>query len=409
MKRYFSRNGWLFLFQGMFFCFGYAFFDASNVLPVYVEKLTGSLVLASLPYVLKLACSALGQLSFGMMFLKKKNIPHYLGFLMMASYSSPILTVIAILLNFSDLFIAIAVLVSVFCMWIFEGSLYIGFYDTFGRTMDSIERGRVSGLMQGAGGVLALIGALVVRQILNADLQINTQYLIIFAIAAAILVFSYINIFFLKVNLVPDRNFKILDEYKKLPQTMKGEKNFLKIEISQIFFFLATISVPVSLVICETYFHYSETLVNNLYLLQVLGIVLGGLIGVFITPKLGTMNTIRLFAFAGLGSAVFGFFAILTGGNLVLAAMMILCGGITLSSWVGYVNGVLDLANEENMSRFILLNSIFSFPFAFVYLCPSYLISWLGIQGFFILCSAFGVISILVMIGVKKQNSQLSS
>lgn len=144
-------------------------------------------------------------------------------------------------------------------------------------------------------------------------------------------------------------------------------------------------------------------MVNNLYLLQVLGIVLGGLIGVFITPKLGTMNTIRLFAFAGLGSAVFGFFAILSGGNLLLAAMMILCGGITLSSWVGYVNGVLDLANEENMSRFILLNSIFSFPFAFVYLCPSYLISWLGIQGFFILCAAFGIISILSMIGVKKQ------
>ena len=406
MKRYFSRNGWLFLLQGAFFCFGYAFFDASNVLPVYVEKLTGSLLLSSIPYVLKLACSALGQLSFGMMFLKKKNIPRYLGFLMMASYSSPILAIVAILLDFSDLFIAIAVIVSVFCMWMFEGSLYIGFYDTFGRTMGSIERGRVSGLMQGAGGILALVGAFVVRLILNTDLPLNTQYLIIFALAAFILIFSYINIFFCKVNLIPNDTVKILGEYKKLPQTLKGEKTFLKIEISQIFFFLATISVPVSLVICNTHFHYPDTLVNNLYLLQVLGIVLGGLIGVFITPKLGTMNTIRLFAAAGLGSAVFGFFAILSGGNLVLTAIMILCGGITLSSWVGYINGVLDLANEENMPRFILLNSIFSFPFAFVYLCPSYLISWLGIEGFFLLCAAFGVISILALIGVKKRQSE---
>jgi len=181
------RNYYLFLAEGTVYLTGLAFFEPATVIPALVGTLTDSSVVVGLVTAVR----------YGFWLLPQVVVAGYVSAL---PYKRPLMVWAGVAQKLAILGMATVVyflatsrpelaLVLFFLLYtvscVNEGVSSLTWTDVVGKSVDERGRGRLFGLMQFVGGLLALLGGLLVKRILEA-LPYPANYSVILTIGVTV-------------------------------------------------------------------------------------------------------------------------------------------------------------------------------------------------------------------------------
>lgn len=389
-----------FLFQGIFFFIGYSFLDVTTVMPIFIEGITGRVELAGVASTIRQASTLSVQLFLGAYIMKVKNVPRYISLFMALGYAAPLMLVPALFFQVSATWLIALTFISVAVMWSADGLVVIGYYDLLGRTVSGENRSRVLGFSQLLGGGGAVVGTFIVKLILDHPrMGFQLKYMVIFSLGSLILLLGAWAMS--RAKDLPHRQeireYRLMDQLKKIPALFKGNPLFRQCMYCQICFVIALMSAPFVLIISKNQLGLSATFVSTLLNIQVVGMLIGGGISAIVGPKKGNGFVLLCFCLIGFLPGSMGLLAIFGLGNPeVLAVIMTMAAGLSAAAWIGFMNGIIDVTSGADRPVFMLMNSLITLPLAAVGLLGGQIIAHFGYVVFLGICCVFALLAILM-------------
>ena len=363
-----KRNFYSLILEGMFFWIGFAFLDSNSVIPVFIDTYTGSLYLAGLATTLRTASSLLAQLAIGPHIQRIKNMPAFIIRIMLLFRPLPILMIPVLLLS-KDLFLPVWVFLIIFSLlWVSDGLIVVPWLDVFGRTIESSTRGKLLGYQQVLGSIGSLFAGLIIKEALeHPTLSDGVRYSIIFGSAGIILLISSIAMSFVKdfPREVLEHKPNPFDYFAKLPGYFKKNKLYARMVITQIISGFGWMVMPFIILYNKDTFSLNPVQISTLIYTQIVGTLAGGIIWGNLSHRLGNRYVISI-------SQVISFvlsLLVLTSlplSSLVdafyLAVMMSFLAGLSMGSWMGFVNYTIDVVDDNERPIYFVLTSVITLP-----------------------------------------------
>lgn len=397
------RNYVLLIIEGIFFTVGMVFFDTNTILPLLMEKLTGSAIMVGFigtapalgmgltsllagnwvrPYRYKkrfiVTISSLGRLplwilGLSLLFITTKNV-YFWGTL-----------IIGIQLMF----------------WLADGAVYSAWSDLIGKSINSDSRGRFLGSMQIIGGIIAIMAGGIVNRILNLEyLSFPGNYGLILSIGAFLFTISVLS--FAGVIEKPSSTGKrenIINLLKLIPHYFKTVKPF-SLAMTVLFFSnIALISFPFYITYARTNFGLKSSDVGILISSQIIGKMLGGLFLGFIGDKAGHEKAVLCFAVSSLIPPLMAMVLGTTvAGNSVLIISIIIFFflGMFKRGWIGFINYIIDLVPDHQRTLYTGLMNLIRIPAAILPVLGGLLVSAYGYTPVFVIAFSFTIIGIII-------------
>jgi len=390
-----ARNRLAFALQGILFFTGFAFFDTSTVLPLFIGTFSDRLALVGAAVALRQVSTLLVQLLFGPAVVRVRHVPRYLAGLLFGSYSAPLLVAAVLLAGVPGqgaipvLFAALAI------QWICDGFLVVGYYDLLGRTLEPRDRGRVLGLQQFVGGAGAVAGALLVKGILDRTaMPAEIRFAVVFLLGGGILFLGALS--FGLARDVPHRRpqpeVHPLRHLREIPSVLRGNRPFALALLCQSLLTVAMAGAPYVLLMARDRLGLPDATVTLLLNIQVLGGVAGGVLMAVVAPRHGSRGAIRLFCLLVLAATLAGLSAS-AGGLPPLPALsvMALATGVGLASWTGFMAYFVDVAPPGRIPLHMACNSLVTLPLSVAALAGGFLVQLAGYTVLLALCAAFAL------------------
>ena len=401
--------------QGILFAVGFVFFDTSGILPRFVKEISGSDILAGAPQMVRLISTTLLQVLTIGYIRRIKNVRRYLTFFMFVSYLAPIVVIATLLLNATGAVIMVGLFVSLLIMWCADGCMVISYYAVFSRTVHAKTRSTVSGVMQTAGGIGGIGSSLVIKVLLdNGSIPDKLGYALIFIIGLIVLALAATAFSFTK-DVRPELRERseatLKSEFKKLGSVLKKNKTYVLILITQAFFTISVMIVPHLLNMFEAELQVSSSDVNTFLNFQSFGIMLGGLIPVLCGKKLGNAFLVLFYSVSGLICGAFSVVCVAAHlASFWMLAVISVTGGITTCSWVAFYNVIIDVSEENEVTVFMLGNSILTLVLSLATVVGGMIITYAGYMAVFtsaLACAVIGTaFSVYVMYSMRKRNGE---
>lgn len=363
-----KRNFYSLILEGMFFWIGFAFLDSNSVIPVFIDTYTGSLYLAGLATTLRTASSLLAQLAIGPHIQRIKNMPAFIIRIMLLFRPLPILMIPVLLLS-KDLFLPVWVFLIIFSLlWVSDGLIVVPWLDVFGRTIESSTRGKLLGYQQVLGSIGSLFAGLIIKEALeHPTLSDGVRYSIIFGSAGIILLISSIAMSFVKdfPREILEQKPNPFDYFAKLPGYFKKNKLYARMVITQIISGFGWMVMPFIILYNKDTFSLNPVQISTLIYTQIVGTLAGGIIWGNLSHRLGNRYVISI-------SQVISFvlsLLVLTSlplSSLIdafyLAVMMSFLAGLSMGSWMGFVNYTIDVVDDNERPIYFVLTSVITLP-----------------------------------------------
>ncbi len=394
-----------FALQGILYFVGVCFYDVNTVLPVFIEAMTGKVELAGLASTIKQCSTLIMQLLVGTYIVRVRHVPRYIGVCLLISYSMPLVIALALFTGAGGMTAAAVTLFAVAITWIFDGVMVIGYYDLLARTVDTLNRGRVLGLMQTIGGAGAMAGAVIIKRILDMNTSLNSRYGLIFSIGGIILIPAALCMFFAKdtPRREPEERYSLIEQLKKIPLILKENKGFRRVIYAQMLFLGAMLGVPYVLIMCGDVLKMSGEMVSSMLSIQVFGSLAGGLFSVFISPRFGSRTTVILFCIFSVIGSVFGILAAmgiqLWGASAIITVAV--CG-ISTASWAGFISAMLDASGGKDAHLYMLINSITTLPMSIAPFAGGVIVKSFGFTALFSVSLILACAAMAVSLTIKK-------
>jgi MFS family permease len=403
-----QRNAGLFLAQGILFFAGVAFIDSTTVLPLFIERFTGHAELAGAAAALRTAATLVLQFAIGLAVPRIRNLPRYLGSVMLAGYTLPALMVPLLLLTDRSSVLVTALLVIITLLWVADGAIVIAWYDLFGRTVPARGRGRILGFQQLFGGAASVLAALAIKLILDADrLGARVQYALVFLCAAVMLALSASTMLFTRdvERKIPPRG-GIGRALRRIPGIWSTNGRYRALLVTQALFALATMCAPHLLLFAKNWFGLRPSEVTWLIGIQVAGSLAGGLAAAVVAPRWGNGVLVGIFAAvsAAIPCAALAAHLFLPGSPSawpVLAGMMLL-SGIGGAAWVGFGNRAIDILAPEDIPPGMAAVSLVSLPLSVAPYVAGLVAARTGYAALLWTCAALGVAALAVSLAAPR-------
>ncbi len=401
------RNFWSLLFEGTFFLSGMAFLDANSVVPVFIDTFTGSLQLAGLAVALKAASSILSQLIVGPRVSNIKNMPAFITRVMFVCRPLPLVMIPILFSGVSNHLKAVLFLVVFSLLWLSDGVILVPWLDLFGRTIPEKRRGKLFGYQQILGGIGSLAAGFIIKLSLeNAQLTSAGRYSIIFGMGGLTLLIASIAMLFAKdlPRKVEVEKVYLSDYYRKLPSYFKKNTLYRKLILVRILSSFTAMIFPFVILFAKHRFHLNPSQVSNLIYIQILGSLVGGLIWGEISHRFGNRKVIAISQVLTLLLSLLAFFSLSLGVTtfpVILIWSMCLLTGISMGSWMGFINYTIEIVDDEERPVYFVLTSIITFPFVFVPYFAGLIADFWGFIPLFAIVGVFGMINAALSMGLK--------
>lgn len=398
-----------FLMQGVLFFFGYCFFDVNTVLPVFIEAATGKVELAGVAGSIRQFSTLFFQLVLGSLIVKVKNVPRYIGCFLLLGYSMPLCVALFLLWGVQGMALAGVTFAAVAVMWMSDGMMVIGYYDLFGRTVSPENRGRILGLQQLIGGAGALLGAFLVKVILDMQcLEFSQKYALLFSVGSVILLMAGASMFLAKdvSTRKPEPKYDLRAQLKKLLPLVRTSKSLRLVLLCQVFFTFATMISPYCLVMCSDFFGVGDETVSLLLNFQVVGTLAGGAVSAFLAPRKGNGMVLVVYCVACLLCPLCGVAAMWIKAGVVqwvLVAAMVVASGVTTASWAGFMNMMIDISHGKNTHSYMLTNSMITLPLSISGIAAGQLIKYWGYGALLGVCLGCAGMALLLSASLGKR------
>lgn len=368
-----KRNIVSMIWEGSLIFTAITFLDASSVIAVFIDSLTGSLELAGAAIAVRWSCFLLPQIFIGLYVNNIRNLPRLITIVMLFLRPMPLIMIPVLFSGIDSFFAVIIVLAMYGVFFIGEGTINIPWWDLFGRTVPGESRGRVIGWQQFLGGIGSLGSGFVIKMVLdNPDMTIYYKYSIIFGFGGTVAFFSALLMIPLRdfPRELPKEAFKFSKTIKTLPAHLRSKNTFLLINIIQIVSGVSGAVIPLSILFCKNSFELASQQVSTLIYLQIAGSLAGGLIWGSLSHRLGNKYVVMLSQALGLMLHITALICMIVIGKLTPFAVLgfiVFLAGIYSGCWLGFSNYILDISKEGLRSAYMLINSLFAFPATLLY------------------------------------------
>ena len=359
--------------EGTLIFTAFTFLDASSVIAVFIDFMTGSLQLAGAANAVRWVFFLLPQLFIGLYVTNIKNLPRFISITTLTLRPLPLLLIPIMFAGF-DSYTTVFILLIIFAAFFTgEGMVNIPWWDLFGRTVPGESRGRIIGWQQFLGGIGSLAGGFVIKFVLDSSsMNIQSKYSIIFGLGGLIALFSALLMLPLKdlPRELPKVTFNFMDSIKMLPSHLKNSKAFTMINIIQIISGISAAVIPLTILFCKNSFGLSTNSVTTLIYLQIAGSLAGGLIWGNLSHRLGNKYVVMISQILALVLHVTALTCMIIIGRstpFAVLGFIVFLAGVYSGNWLGFSNYILDISREGLRSVYMLINCIFTFPSTLLY------------------------------------------
>lgn len=408
-KKIRKRNAIFLLIEGSFFTAGVAFMDVNAVIPVFIYSYTNSTRLAGLATTINLSASIIMQLLIGPYVKSIRNVPRYITIVMFLFRPLMFLMLPLLLLDLNPWLIVGLFLFIYALIWCGDGLLMNPWTDLFSRTVEPEKRGTLLGYQQLFGGIGALIAGFVVKSVMDHPmLDQGMRYAVIFGGAAVCLTCSSIAMAFCHdlPRPIPKEKQNPRQYYRSLPIYFRNHKAFKKVVLTRIFSITNQIIAPFVILFAQNQLGLQPDEVSTLILIQITGSLIGGVIWGRISRRYGNQRVI-------LTSQIIGLLLALSLSVFSIASLralpayfvwpLVLCNGMNMTSWIGFMNHTLDIVDDEERTIYLLISNVMTFPFTFLTFLSGLVVQHIGYLPIFLTSTLAAILAVRQAARLGKQ------
>ncbi len=394
------RNYRLLLAEGILFTVGLVFFDPNTVLPLLMERLTGSAVLVGLVGAVQPLAKGITPILAGNWISSLAYKKRFLV-LMMSIGRLPLWILALSLIWIPDapaFFWAGLLLIVQMLFWFGDSAGDPAWIDMVGKAVPSGRRGRFFAIRQVIGGVLSVAAGAAVAAILAAEaVAFPVNYGLVVCIGA-LLYLANVGTF---VGLVErpsptSRRLRIITLVRTLPHYLRANGTFGTTMIVLILFNMSRLSLPFYVVFAIREFGLDEGALAVFLPLQMVGRIVGAVIWGHMGDRHGHQRAIKV---AALICAAPPLIAIGTGLAVPVVPAMVTFGllflvlGLSLAGWPPFMNYVLDIVPDRERPLYAGLMGIGNIPAALAPVAGGLLIQTVSYP------ALFGITALLTVAG----------
>ncbi len=406
-------HSWNFKFLALdviLYNFALAFIDQSTVLPAFLSKLTNSMIIIGAITAIRLAGTLIPQLWTAHYLRNKIYIKGFLiRIALISRLATAFLAVVLYLTNAnSKSIILVCFLIMYTAFWGSEGYASVPWLDLVAKSVNERMRGRLFGLTQICGGILAVIAGLIISMVLSNKYFIigyPTNYAILITISAVFFALSLYSI--TKVNEpagMPEPHDDLFIMYLKRMGSLIAENSQLKQFIAvQLLLGVFAMALPFYILYVSKIGGLNSGEVGILLAVQTIGnIAASGIAG----------NTSDNYGpkFVIIGTAVFIIlaqvivFTITKPSIIVYGILFLFIGAIIGSTTIGLTNYLLELAHENHRKSYIGLMNTANAPTMLFPIIGGVLIQSFTYKLVFGLAGIAGIISLIIALKLQSRS-----
>ena len=280
-KRYFKRNFFLGVSNGILFNLAFAFTSPSTVLPLFMSKLTTSRILIGLASTLESMGWFLPQILMAVATLHYPNqMPFYRKTALLRGGSFALFTLCIFLFGGKDpLFLLLSFFVF-FTIYAMSGGLAgVAFTHIVGKTIPQHRRGSFLGMRIFFGGSLAVLGGIVVRKLLN-QYQFPNNFGVIFLFACVLIMIALLSFSLVKEPKTYARLEKgsLKDNFLKGIRIFKEDRRFKQLIITRVLIGTYMMGLPFYVIFAREVLEAPQGMVGIFLSFEMAGYVLSNLL-----------------------------------------------------------------------------------------------------------------------------------
>ncbi len=394
------RNYLLLLAEGVLFTVGLVFFDPNTVLPLLMERLTGSAVLVGM-------VGAVQPLAKGIIPILAGNWITSLAYkkrflvLMMSIGRLPLwvlgLSLIWIPAAPAFFWAGLLLLVQVL-FWFGDSAGDPAWMDMVGKAVPGGRRGRFFATRQVIGGVLSVAAGAAVAAILAIEMvAFPVNYGIVVCIGA-LLYLANVGTF---VGLVErpsptSRRLRLIALVRTLPHYLRANRTFGRMMVVLILYNMSRLSLPFYIVYATRGFGLGEAALAVFIPLQMVGRIGGAVIWGHMGDRHGHQRAIKVAAIVCAAPPLIAIGAGLAAPvvpALIVFAVLFLVLGFALAGWPPFMNYMLDIVPDRDRPLYAGLMGVGYIPAALAPIAGGLLIQALSYR------AVFGITTVLTIIG----------
>lgn len=397
------RNYALLVAEGILFTVGLVFFDPNTVVPLLMERLTGSALLVGLVAAVQplakgfapiLAGNWISSLPRRKRFLVSMvslgRLPLWvLGLALVWVPSAPVWFWAALLLGVQVLF------------WFGDASGDPAWMDMVGKSVRPDRRGRFFATRQVAGGLVSVAAGGVVAAVLGLDrLAFPANYGVVVLIGALIYLANVGTIAGLVERpgqTAPRHRLRSL--VQRLPSYLQRNPAFARTLLVLVLFNMARVSMPFFIVFGRQLHSLADSALGVIIPVQMVGRITGALLWGFVGDRLGHQRSIQgvnlLSILPALIALVIGVFA-LPVSPVVAFAVLFFVLGISLEGWPPFINYMLHVVPEDERPMYAGLMGVGYVPATLAPIAGGLIVQYWGYQALFAITAVLTGLGLLV-------------
>ncbi|MFW5689523.1 MAG: MFS transporter [Spirochaetota bacterium] len=363
------RNYALLVAEGILFTVGLVFFDPNTVVPLLMERLTGSALLIGV-------VGAVQPLSKGVLPILAGNwissMPHKKRFLIAAmSVGRLPLLVLGVALLWIPAaptwFWATLLLLVQTLFWFGDSAGDPAWMDMVGKSVGDGRRGRFFATRQVAGGLISIAAGGVVAAVLGLDgLAFPANYGMVVLIGALIYlanVGTFVGLVERPSETSPRLPLGML--VRRLPEYLRRNPTFARTMVILLLYNMARISMPFFIVFGRQRFGLPDSALGVIIPVQMAGRIAGALLWGVVGDRYGHHRAIRGVAMLSVLPALIALAAALVElpvAPVITFALVFLVLGFAIEGWPPYINYMLDIVPERERPMYAGLMGVAYVP-----------------------------------------------
>lgn len=399
-KKTYKNNYKYLITEGILFDVGFIFFDPTTILPLLVERLTGSAFLVGLLTMVKYLGAGIFSLLAGNW---NRNVKYKKKFLIKYSALSrlPIWFLGLYLIFFENdnvILVGLFIILIQTLFWSGDGALSTAWIDIVGKTINPYQRGKFFSTRQILSGLIAIFAGFVIKYILSLEsLAFPANYGVIITIGAFLYTLSVLMFINIKEPPSEIKEKESLKElFKNLKFYFKNNPAFTKSMLVLNFSMLSSISLPFYIIYAKTSFNIADSTVGIFIIVQTIGKIVGGLVYGYIGDKYGHHISTIIYSVVTTLAPIIAIFSGLFFVEYIVITYSILFFmlGFFINGWPIFFNYMIDTVNDKDRSLYAGLINVVKIPASLAPFVGGIIISFSGYLPLFITALIFALISL---------------
>lgn len=369
-----KRNFRLLTTDGVLFFTAATFLDATILIPLFLENVSGSPILIGLATAIRHLGFVLPQLIIAQRMQRIHRLDRFVFWSYLICRFAMLFVIGAFLYDPSSSLVLLAFFIGYTMFAIGEGVTQVPWMDVFGRTISQQNHGKLFGLIQTLGAIGAFLGGVLIEHVLSnpQDYPYPYNFTILFGLAAVLLLISTLSFLYVRQG---QRRLHAAQHSKKswrtifanFPRAWRLNRAFRTLLIIQLLTGVHQMAMPFYILYVSTLPGVDGGVIASLVIVQIVGGIAGGLLFGALSSKVSNTATIRTDVLLNLCVPVLILIAgmLADGSNvryLVGAAFFLL--GVVGGGWIGFNNYLMEISSDDTRGTYIAYINTCTAPLA---------------------------------------------